>query len=306
MRITQSMLTRQYLNDVTTISEKLAKYQTQIASGKKIERPSDDPVGIPQLMTVNTNLAEITQHQDNIKQALYWLDSTSLNLGNAEDAILEVSSLGNKGLSGLLTAEERSVIADQVDQYLEDVLSYANATVGGKYVFGGTQLDTAPFIAQRNAAGEIVSVSQNPNGIDQDIRRNIGANQTVVVNSKGGTVFQPAGAGAGGDIFEMIAGIRDALRSGDLAGLSARLTDLDTGLDQVVRENSNVGTKINRLNFAQERLNLQALSSHEQISALQDTDYVEVLMKYQTQQNIFETALSLGSRLLQNSLVNYL
>ncbi|RKY37742.1 MAG: flagellar hook-associated protein 3 [Candidatus Omnitrophota bacterium] len=306
MRVTHNTLSRNLLVNLNDVSNKMQKMQTKISSGKRIEKPSDDPVGITQSMNFKTNITELEQYSANISEALYWLKSTSSVLSNTEDVLFEINDLGNRGGSDLMTEGQRGVLADQIDQYLEDLVDLANSNVSGKYILGGTQTLTAPFSAVKNAGGTITSVTPNPEGINGEIERVIGKNQTMVVNSKGDELFQPVGK----DIFAQVIQLRDALREPqatfEASEVETCLDNLNTSLERVINENSNTGTKICRLDFIDHRLGLEILQDTEKLSDLQDTDYAEILIKYQAQENIYQIALNMGARLIQNTLLNYI
>ena len=147
MRVNSDITSRRILKDLTSNMERMQKSQIQISSGKRIERPSDDPVGISQDLSYKTEAAELKQFKANINNGIGWLDSTANVLSNTEDDLLKIIEYANQGNTGLITAEERQVLADQVDQLLEDIVDLANTKVSGKAIFGGTQTLADPFTA---------------------------------------------------------------------------------------------------------------------------------------------------------------
>ena len=312
MRITNDMLTRQVLRDITLVMSKMQKTQSQISSAKKIEKPSDDPVGITQLLAYKTDSAQGQQYTNSIASCLNWLNSTSTTLTSVEDNLLSIIDLANQANTGLISAEDRSALAEQVDQYLEEAYSLANTKTEGKSLFGGTQTLTQPFTATREEkwagedppTGKITGVTSGAN-INNEILRTIGKDQTVQVNSKGGELFSP---GAGSNMFDNIIALRNALEdpdfdSGAVSGITTALEDI---FNRVVNENAIVGAKINRLETTRERLNFESLSLTERISDIGDTDIAKAFLEYQVQKNIYDASLSVGSQLIQNSLVDYL
>lgn len=306
MRITSDMLTRQVLRDLTTVMSKMQKTQSQISSAKKIEKPSDDPVGITQLLAYKTDSAQGQQYTNSIASCLDWLNSTSTTLTSVEDNLLSIIDVANQGNTGLLSVQDRSALAEQVNQYLEEAYSLANTKTEGKSLFGGTQTLSEPFTATRDAAGKITVVAvSSPANIDNEILRTIGKDQTVQVNSKGGELFSP---GAGSNMFDNIIALRDALEDPDFdsQAVSGIITSLETIFNRVVNENAVFGAKINRLESTQERIQLESLSLTERISDIGDTDIAKAFLEYQAQKNIYDASLSVGSQLIQRSLVDYL
>jgi flagellar hook-associated protein 3 FlgL len=301
------MITRQVLRDITSVMSRMQKTQSQISSGKKIEKPSDDPVGITQMLAYKTDSAQAQQYSSGITSCLDWLNSTSTTLTSVEDNMLLIIDVANQANTGLLSLQDRSALAEQVNQYLEEAYSLANAKAEGKSLFGGTQTLIEPFTATRDpATGRITSVAvTSPANIDNEMLRTIDKEQTIQVNSKGGELFVP---GAGGNIFDNIIALRDALEDPDFdsAAVSGVITSLESIFNRVVNENAIVGAKINRLESTQERIKLESLSLTERISDIADTDIAKAFLEYQTQKNIYDASLSVGSQLIQRSLVNYL
>lgn len=305
MRVTTNMLLRQVLRDIRTNEERLYQTQTKIASGKEILKPSDDPAGIVNALSLRTELSSIDQYKENIDNALSWLESTSLTLTNIEDIVFEVINLGRQGETDLVSAEERKILANEVNQFLEETVQLANTRVQDKAIFGGTQTLSDPFIANYTG-GEITSVTQNTAGIDGTIERLINRNQTIVINSKGGDVFQPGGPGASGDVFQAMIDLRDALRANNTAGISAQISILEQAFNRIIDENAIVGAKVRRIEIVKDQLERISLDGTGRLSEIEDIDIAKAAIDYEVQRNIYQAALATGARIIQPSLLDFL
>ena len=93
MRITTSMVQRNVLADLNTLSAKLAKTQSKASSGKEITRPSDDPYNTSRAMGLRQNLDATEQYQSNISDAQGWQDATESALGSITDYVNRAQSL---------------------------------------------------------------------------------------------------------------------------------------------------------------------------------------------------------------------
>ena len=303
MRITNDMVSRQVLRDITSVLSRMQKTQGQISSGNKIEKPSDDPVGISQLLAYKSESAEIQQYTNSITSGLDWLNSTSTALSSIEDNLLSIIDIANEANTGLISEENRKALAEQVNQYLEEAYTLANTKAEGKSLFGGTQTLIEPF-TRDPATGKITEVISGDN-IDNEILRTIGKDQTIQVNSKGGELFSPP---LEDNFFNTIIALRDALEEGSYSSQTASdiTTALESIFDRVINENAIVGAKINRLGSTQERIKLESLNLTERMSDIGDTDVAKAFLEYQAQKNIYDASLSVGAQLIQRSLVDYL
>ena len=93
MRVTQSMLSSNSLRNLSESYRKMGKYQDQLATGKKIARPSDDPVVAMKGMTYRTNLMEVEQYKRNFNEAYNWVENTDSALDQATSALHRIRDL---------------------------------------------------------------------------------------------------------------------------------------------------------------------------------------------------------------------
>jgi len=308
MRVTPDVITRQVLRDITSTAARMQALQGQISSGKRIEKASDDPVSMTRVLALRGEKAELERYKEGANSGMEWLDATSSRLSAIENALLEIIDLGNQGANALMDQEAKQALSDQVNEYLKEMIDLSNSTLGGKYLFAGTQTLTAPFEGEDlNADGLYDLVNQvNPDSIDEPINRAIGKDQTLGVNSAGGALFQPDGVDVSGDVFKAIIDLRDALAADDVEEIKAQCAQLEETFDRVVNENSVVGAKINRLQATLDRLDVDILNATGRISELEDTDFVKASLEYQSKQNIYQASLDIGSKLIQLSLLDYL
>jgi flagellar hook-associated protein 3 FlgL len=229
-----------------------------------------------------------------------------------EDLLLEVEDVGRQASSELLTQQQRDAMAAQVDEYLKELVDLSNSTSRGKYIFGGTETGTSPFIP--DATENMTQVTQNPKGISQDLIREVGRSQRVAINVSGADILQPDGsyesganpAGKDTDAFNVLIELRDALRAGDTDAVSAQVEKLDAVYDRVLERDSMLGATISRVQFSQQRGEDEVLDKTERLSNVEDTDYPKAITDYYAKQNMYNTALQIGAQLIQMSIVNFI
>ncbi len=182
MRITNTMLVKDMLWNSNNNLVAMSKKQTELSTGKKIHRPSDDPVGITQVLKYKTDIRETQQYQKNIDDSLGWLEVSESSLMNIKDILQRMRELAVKAANGTNTAADRDKIKSEISELRKEVLVSGNATSAGRYIFSGLETNKKLFAddgsynidltSERNdlkhvigyevAVGEVMSVGVHP------------------------------------------------------------------------------------------------------------------------------------------------
>ena len=167
----------------------------------------------------------------------------------------------------------------------------------------GTRTLNPPFVATRNANGEITAVAYQGNA--EKFKIEVSAGVQVEVNEIGSEVFQQT-TGNSVDIFQTLINIRDALRVGNNAGVAAGLQDITDAQDQLMVSVARQGTTQTRIN--QLDANLRDISEQQLkvISDNVDADFADVIVNLNAQSNAFQASLNAASRIIQPSLLDFL
>jgi flagellar hook-associated protein 3 FlgL len=147
MRVTQSMLSNNMLKNLSSSYERLGKYQDQLATGKKISRPSDDPVVAMKGMNYRTDLTEVEQFQRNISEAYNWMENTDAAYDKATSALQRIRELVVQASNDTYEGNQRKSIAVEIKELTAHLESIANTKVGNKYIFNGSNTTSAPINA---------------------------------------------------------------------------------------------------------------------------------------------------------------
>ena len=145
MRVTQSMLASNSLKNLSKSYESMGKYQDQLATGKKISRPSDDPVVAIKGMFYRTNLTEVEQYKRNLSEAYTWVENSEAGIEQATQVVQRLRELTVQAQNGSNSPEDLKAISVEVAQLKEDLYSVANTQVAGRYIFNGTQTKNPPI-----------------------------------------------------------------------------------------------------------------------------------------------------------------
>jgi len=302
MRITTNMVSNQIIENLNIDLARLQEVHQQVSTGKRVTRPSEDPLAAHRIVNLDEALAGIDQYQRNADYVLNWVNISEASLQDVADTVMRANSLAIRGSNdSTLSQDQLNAIADEVNGLLESVFKSSNTTLEGKYIFGGYQTRTQPFTAVLTGS-EITAVNYvGDSGVEQI---EIDLNYTVNRNIPGDTVFQPA---AGIDIFNTLINLRDDLRAGNIAGVRAAISTTQTAHQQVLDQIAVLGNKTNLLEMTDENIAEKKLGIIKLNSQLADVDMPEAIVRLQTAQDVYTAALQSSARILeQSSLMDFL
>lgn len=293
MRVTNMMMMTKFMRNLSNNELRLNGYQDQLSTGHRINKPSDDPVGVIAAMRYKSYIKEAEVYTDNINKARDYLNATDTALGNVSDIIQRASELTIQGLNGTNSDASRASIAAEIRQLAEQVGVVANTTHGSKYIFAGTNVTEQPF----DPGGW--------KGNDQPLNLEIGVGVTMTVNSRMGDFFyntDPANPG----LYQLLNDIAVDLENNDTSGLNSSLGLLQASLDRLNNERAAIGARVNRLDLQEKRLEESSGNYTELLSKTQDVDMAEVIMNLKMQESVYRASLEAGARILLPTLADFL
>ncbi len=152
MRLSTLLFNQRAVNNMLEQQSLLSKIQEQIATGKRIVRPSDDPSGAHQVLRLSQSIKVTTQYQRNLDMGMNRLSLEETTLDAVQNAIIRVRELALQANNSTLVKTDRLAIAREIDQRLEELLALANTRdANNEYLFSGYQVNTRSFV--RNADG---------------------------------------------------------------------------------------------------------------------------------------------------------
>ena len=299
MRVTNQMMSNNFIINLNAHLEKMNRLQEEISSGKKVNKPSDDPLSASKIVEIEHQLKMNDQYKKNIQTGITRLSDTESHLNSLQNIVTRARDLAIQGSNSTLSRDDMESLAIEVNQILEQAVSLSNKKSTGGYLFAGTY-GQEPFKVTRNGDGKIVSVLPagdvsgkvySQASVEEKIQVNIG-NENLFTGDQ--TVF--------GDLIDL----RDALREGDRDKVSDAMGQLNTRLDVIIEKVSEVGTKVNALDDRKNLIDTENLSLNQFLGDLQDTDIAQTIVNYQQEQLTYQAALQAGGRMLQQSALNFL
>ncbi|HIJ72688.1 MAG TPA: flagellar hook-associated protein FlgL [Candidatus Hydrogenedentes bacterium] len=299
IRVTQSLIILRSLYNLQTQMREIMGLQEQLATGQKVNSPSDDPVNARRAIDTRTVIQKNEQYLDNISSVGPQLEESSASMLAIVSALQRVQELTIQAANDTNVQQQLDQIAIEINQLLEGVLVQANHETNGRYVFGGTRTMAPPYVATRNANGDITAISYVGN--DEHIYVAISDGIDVVANETGADAFQSTQ-----DIFQLLIDIRDDMVAGDQNSLrDVRLDELDVTQDQLLVSMARVGSVQNRLERAASDIEDFMIQYQKLLSDTLDADFGDVVVKLNAQSNAYQAALNAAARVIQPSLLDY-
>jgi flagellar hook-associated protein 3 FlgL len=300
MRISTQMVQRFAVNGILDRQTDLSKTQQQLATGKRILTPADDPSGTTQVLALNEQISQNDQYSNNIGRLKSRLQAEESVLGSAGDILMRLRELALQSENTTYNAQARKDLAPEVKTLLGQMLDLANSKDGtGEYLFSGYQSDTQPFV-DGGAGNYTFQGDQSQRSIQ------ISATRSIQSSDSGSDIFENLDIVAGGkqNIFKTIYDFATNLDAGTTTPNIT--TDLDTAMSKVFTTRASIGARINAAD-SQEQVNQQfAVQTKSVLSSVEDLDYAKAVGDLNLQLAGLQAAQQAFTKIQNLSLFNYL
>lgn len=276
LRVTSNMMNSQLLLNLNRNARTMNDTQLQLSSGRKINKPSDDPVGITYSLRYRAELSSNEQYTKNVDSALSWLDYNDTVLGQAGDVVQKIRELSVQAATGTNPQSALDSINEEVMQLKEQLVDIANSTLNGKYIFNGEQYSTKPYDFAKGADGTY-DVSKPVTTDPGQIQFIVGEGVRMPISMTGNDVF--GNTGDSDNLYTIINSISAGLKAGDLGAISGQLDNIDTRMETILTARSEIGAKTNRVELMQERLSDLNVNLTDLQAKTEDADYEGLIMQ---------------------------
>jgi len=299
MRVTQSMTSANLIQNLNTNMRKMASLQEQTATGRKINKPSDDPAGMTYGLRYRSDLTANTQYQSNVSSSLSWLEFYDSQLDQATQVLQRVNDLVVQGSTGTNTPQSLESINKEILELKKQMADIANSSFNGKYVFNGQLYDQQPYPDGVDAK----TVTADSGAVTYEIGQGI----TLNVNLQANQIFGDAdAAGTTDNVFAVFDRISAALSSGSYTGVNAEIAQVKSRLEKISSARAENGAKTNRAELMKNRLDEMEVGLTGLQSRTEDADVEKLYIDSTVTQNIYQASLSVGAKIITPSLVNFL
>lgn len=293
MRVSTLMMYQQNMRGISQSQATWLQYGEQLSTGKRVNRPSDDPISASQAVVLSQAQAQNSQFASarsfatqRVSQEENVLNQVTTALQAAQEKIVYA---GN----GTLSDDDRASLATDIQGIRDQLLNLANSQDGnGRYMFAGYKTDAAPFDDKGNYVGGQVNVEQQ-----------VDASRKMVIGHTGDKIFdhitsnaipEPDGSLPEKNVFTMldkaIAALKIPVADNETAKTDAQAAidktnrGLRNSLNNVLSVRAELGTQLNELDKLNALGDDRALSQTQQMSNLVDVDWNAAISGYMMQQ----------------------
>jgi flagellar hook-associated protein 3 FlgL len=306
--------------------------QQQHATLRKLNAPSEDPIGAAKVLEMRTDKVNNDQFQMNARLAETFLSNSELALGELAEVAMRAKEIAIGQASGASSNEDtRLGVSEEVKQLHQQAVATANRRIGDRYLFGGFKTNRAPVTQDGKYVGDAgqmtvevgrdVFISMNVAGIEafnthpklsrdgrelkgnieklqQDPERIPAASQEFVDSGEGG----PENV----NLFGEIENLRIGLLTGDLDAIRSTLDRFDQVHGRLTAMRAKIGSRLQGLQSTSQALERHNLTNAQLSSSLEDADMAQVVSDLAKEETLFKSALSTSQKLIQPTLLDFL
>ncbi len=250
----------------------------ELSTGRRVNLPSDDPAAEAAMLGENSQSAAVDQYTASSDSLTDVLNTANSTLDSVTTLLQRAVSLGVEGANGTNNQTDLNSIAEEVSGIQSQILSLANTSYAGQYLFSGTATGTAPYVADASDPTQIDYV-----GNSEQNQVQIGTGLSVASNLPGSSIFSQSGA----NVFAALQSLVTALQSGDSSSIATAETSVSNSLNAVDTAQVFYGNTVNELTtnetyLSQEKLNIatyeNTLVSSDTATAATDVTQAETVL----------------------------
>lgn len=329
MRVTQNTNFNTVRDSIQRSKGRMEKLQSQHATLKKLNTPSDDPVGAAKVLEVRTEKMNSEQYLTNAKLAETFLNNTDHALSELADIIVRAKEIAIGQSSGASSNDAtRLGVAEEVTQLYQQAVSAANRRIGDRYLFGGYKTDRPPVDADGRYQGDEgqmmveisrgVYLSMNVPGMEAfnteptssaDHRRLEDRVNRAPAGNEPGQAPEDMSDISGPEninVFGELQNLRIGLLTGDLDTIRNTLDRFDAVHSKIVSTRSKIGSRIQGLANTAQALERHNITHAQLTSQLEDADMAKVVSDIAQEETVFRSALASSQKLIQPTLMDFL
>lgn len=292
MRVTFNTTYREGVEGIATAAARLAEWQRQVSSQRRVQRPSDDPAAAAAIIGERAEMASIDQFKettDSVDARLHVVDSL---LSDILSNLTAAQTTAAAGRTTILTPDQRKALALQMRGLRDNILMDVNGQYRGTFVFSGTAVRTAPFTKDASGTVQAYAGATRTQGLDIDRTR------SVEVTLDGGSMMA--------DLFPVMDALAAAIEAGDMAQVDAGLEGLQAAFERVTTAQSRVGVTLGDLDAHRMQLDAMRRASDQRRSSLEDANLAEAISRMQQAETAYRAALGALGTSGRLSLMDYL
>jgi len=306
MKVSTSMFFDNASKQLGSIQSSLAKTQTQLSTGKQINRPSDAPDKSSLITRLQSEMTRQASYQSNLNAVNVRLQAEDTALRNTSNVMYRFKELAVQAANDTLSTADRNTLSFEMIQLREQILSMANSQdSNGNYLFAGSRVAQQPF--GEDAKGRVVY-----QGDQSRMLVPVGDNRQMNLNIPGSDVFvrlvrdDDKGNKIGVGFFQALSDMVDAVKNTDRPNIQRGIKELDRMQQGISDASAQLGTDMNVVDSQGAVLDEITLRLKTTLSDVQDLDYTEAITKMNKDQLALEAAQSSFAKISKLTLFSYI
>jgi flagellar hook-associated protein 3 FlgL len=275
--------------------QQIATDEQEIASGQSVNLPSDNPAAAALLAQNASQTSQADQFERSVGNIQGEMQSADSTLNSVTSALQQAISLGVEGATGTVNSADRAALATQVQGIQSQLLSLANLSYQGNYVFGGTATQTVPYVLDSNSPSGVTY--QGNSGVNTVT---LGSQFSLQTNLPGSQLFSASGS----SVFQSIQDLITGLQSGN--GIGAAVTEVGTASNYLDEQKVFYGNSLNQLSAQQTYLSTETVQLSQQQNTEGAADLTNVISNLTTAQTSLQATLEAIGQTANTNLFQYL
>lgn len=268
-----------------------------VATGKSVNQPSDNPAASAGLVQNQIEMANVDQYTQNASSASSQVQAASSALSNVVSLLTKAIADGTQGANGTNSTSSLQALTQDVQNVLTSVVSQANSSYQGSYLFGGTDTSNTPFTPN---AGSPTGYQYNGNTNQNSVA--VGDNQSTQVNLPGSQIFTSASANVLGSLSQLVT----ALQSGNSAQISTATASVTSALNYVSQQQEFYGNADAQLSAQTTFLQQETVNLTSQQNTLSGVNLAQAATNLTQAETANSAALAAAAKVMPMTLLNYL
>ncbi len=330
MRITQNQNFETMYNTISRTKARMNDLQGKAATLKKVNAPSDDPVGAAKLLEIRTEKVNTEQFKSNSKLAESLLNNTEQAMSEIGELILRAKEIAvQQSSAGNGSEDTRLGIAEEVRQLYQQGISIANRRIGDRYIFGGYRTNVQPVDTEGRYHGDDgqvmievardVHIATNLPGMEAFNTKPESSSDYAEFKQRHRIQSRDLGDPDRGvedpfslvdrenvNVFGELEALRIGLLTGNTEAIQNTLERFDDLTGRVSAMRAQVGSRVNGLQTVNNSLERQTITHAQLSSEIEDADLARVMSDIAREEVVLKAALSAGNKLVQPTLTDFL
>lgn len=295
-----SPASQSFLAGLDQIQQRLQTAQTQLTSGRQVNNVSDAPSEIADIWQLNSELDQVNQTDTNLGQVATEVNTAQSVLQSAVTLVDQAATYGAQGASDTSTATTRQDLANELGAILQQLVSTANTTVQGRYIFAGDADQTTPYSIDLTQSSPVSAYQ--------------GSASTREIQGPDGTAFPVAltaqqifdSSNAQSNVFTSITDLIQGLQANDDPSITSALSDVQSADTYLNQQLAFYGTVQDRVAGAQSFGTTYTTQLQTQLSGVQDADEAAAITNMTQAQTQLQAALQSEAQLPRTTLFDFI